>query len=102
VDAHLKLLADAGLQTTAAEEALDAGDPGPAREPLTHVEDALAELRTRWAGMSPPERAVVGPAAAALRARLEAAQARLPKRAALATGTAEHDAEEDVDPEAAA
>jgi hypothetical protein len=101
VDDHLKLLADAGLDATAAEEALDAGDPGPAREPLGRVEDALAELRARWATMSAPERAIVGPAAAALRQRLEAAQARLPKRAALATGTAEHDAEEDVDPDAA-
>ena len=101
MDHHLKLLADAGLEATAAEEALKAGDPGPAREPLGRVEDALAELRALWPAMSPAERAIVGPSAAALRKRLDGALARLPKRTALATGTVEHDAEEDVDPESA-
>jgi hypothetical protein len=101
VDEHLKLLAEAGLQASAAEEALDDGDPGLAREPLAAVDDALAELRARWPEMSAAERAVVGPAASELRGRLDAARARLPKQAALSEGQAEHDAEEDVDPAAA-
>jgi hypothetical protein len=101
VDEHLKVLAEAGLDVTAAEEALDAGDPGPARDPLARAEDTLADLRTRWAGMSASERAIVGPTAADLRRRVEAALARLPKRAALGEGQAEHDAEQDLDPEAA-
>lgn len=100
MDEHLKRLADAGLEVTAAEETLDAGDPGPAREPLERVQEALAELRTHWAGMSASERAIIGPVAAELRRRVDAALARLPKRAALAQGQAEHDAEEDIDPEA--
>jgi hypothetical protein len=101
VDKHLKLLADTGLEVTGAEEALDAGDPGPAREPLARAEDVLAGLRARWGEMTAVERAIVGPAAADLRRRVDAALARLPKRAALAEGEAEHDAEEDLDPEAA-
>jgi hypothetical protein len=101
VDEHLKLLADTGLEVSAAEEALEAGDPGPAREPLARAEDVLTGLRARWAGMSAAERAIIGPAAADLRRRVDAALARLPKRAALAEGEAEHDAEQDLDPEAA-
>jgi hypothetical protein len=101
VDGYLKLLADAGLEVGGAEEALDAGDPGPAREPLERAADALSELRRRWPAMSAAERAIVGPAAAQLRRRLDAARARLPRRAALAQGTPQHDGEEDVDPAAA-
>jgi hypothetical protein len=101
VDEHLKLLAEAGLAIGAAEEALDAGDPGPARAPLDRAQAALAELRGRWPAMSAAERQVVGATAAPVRARLDAALARLPARRPLAEGAAEHDVEEDVDPAAA-
>jgi hypothetical protein len=98
---HLKLLADAALDVAAAEEALDGGDPGPARDPLGRVHDALGELRARWPAMSAAERHVVGPAALELRGRLERAQARLPRHTALAVAPAEPDADEDADPAAA-
>jgi len=101
VNDHLKLLADAVLEIAAAEEALDGGDAGPAREPLGRVHDTLGELRARWAAMGAAERHVVGPAALELRGRLERAQARLPRHTALAVAAAEHDAEEDADPAAA-
>ncbi|HSD78090.1 MAG TPA: hypothetical protein VLA98_11825 [Solirubrobacteraceae bacterium] len=101
MDEHLKLLADAGLDISAAEDALDAADPGTARGALERAEAALADLRGRWAAMSAAERAIVGRAAAPLRGRLDAALARLPRRAAFAEGAPEHDTEEDVDPAAA-
>jgi hypothetical protein len=101
VDEHLKLLADAGLDVGAAEDALDAGDTGPAREALEHAQAALADLRARWPAMTAAERRVIGATAGTVRARLDAALARLPRRQALSIGGTEHDAEEDVDPAAA-
>jgi hypothetical protein len=44
----------------------------------------------------------VGAAAGPVRARLDAARARLPRRLALSDGTPERDPEEDADPVAAA
>jgi hypothetical protein len=102
MDAELKLLADTGLLVTEAEEALDAGDPGPARDALQRAGEGLAELRSRWPGLPASQRAVVGAAAGPVRARLDAALARLPKRVALSEGRPEPDPEEDVDPAAAA
>jgi hypothetical protein len=101
VDEHLKLLADVGVELSAAEDALDAGDPGPARGALERAEAGLADLRAQWPDMSAAERTIIGRAAAPQRKRLDAALARLPKRVALAEGTPEHDADEDVDPAAA-
>lgn len=101
MDAHLKHLADTALEIGVAEEALDAGDPGPARPALERAQGGLAVLRSRWPEMSATERAVVGRAAGPVRARLDAALARLPPRAALSEGSPEHDADEDVDPTAA-
>jgi hypothetical protein len=102
MDAELKLLADTGLLVTEAEEALDAGDPGPARSALARAGEALAELRGRWPALPAAQRAVVGAAAGPVRARLDAASARLPKRVALSDARPERDPEEDADPVAPA
>jgi hypothetical protein len=102
VDAYLKLLADAGLALTAAEDAAGAGERGPADEALDRAGDALAALRDAWPAMTPGERAIVGPAAAPLRTRLDRTRAGLPRRAALSEGTPERDPDEEVDPARAA
>ena len=102
MDAHLKLLADTALLVGEAEEALDGGDPGPARGALDRAAEGLAELRSRWPAMTAAERGVLGRAAGPVRARLDAAGARLPRRIAVSDGRPEHDADEDVDPAAAA
>src|SRR3954464_13478617 len=98
VDAYLKLLADAGLALGDAEEAAGAGEATQARDALDRATNALAELRAAWPEMSASQRAIVGRAAAPLRARLDAAGARLPKRAALSEGAPERDPDEEVDP----
>ncbi|MEA2321800.1 MAG: hypothetical protein QOD81_1650 [Solirubrobacteraceae bacterium] len=99
MDAHLKLLAEVGLAMTEAEEALGAGEAGRAEEALDRAADGLTELRGRWPGLGPGERAIIGPAASPLRARLDAARARLPRRSALSEGAPERDPDEDRDPE---
>ncbi|HEX6388696.1 MAG TPA: hypothetical protein VFZ89_04605 [Solirubrobacteraceae bacterium] len=96
MDAHLKRLAEIGLDLTAAEEALDEGANTNARELLDRVAEALDELRGAWPDLSDAERKVIGPTAAPLRARLDAARARLPRLVAL---TEVPQAERIVDPE---
>jgi hypothetical protein len=49
--------------------------------------------------MSAAERALVGPAAAGVRNRLDVAAARIPKLSALSVGAAVHDPEQDAEPE---
>jgi hypothetical protein len=98
VDAYLKLLADAGLELTRAEQAAHEGDAGDAAEALDRAAAALADLRAGWPQMTPPQRAIVGPAAAPLRERLDRTRARLPRRAALSEGAPERDPAEEVDP----
>jgi hypothetical protein len=102
VDAYLKLLADAGLEVTRAEEAADAGEAGEATDALDRAATKLADLRAGWPGMTKPERAIVGPAASPLRDRLDRTRARLPKRVALSEGAPERDPDEEVDPAPAA
>src|SRR3954453_5626272 len=102
VDAYLKLLADAGLELTRAEEAAGDGEIGEADDALDCAAAALAELRDGWPLMTPPGRGIVGPAAAPLRERLDRARARLPKRAALSEGAPERDPDEEIDPAQAA
>jgi phage shock protein A len=99
VDALLKLAADAGVEVSTAEQALDDGVPDLAREALDRAEDILADLRERWPGMSAAERSLVGPAAADLRTRMDAAASRLPRRRALSEGTPEADPEQERAPE---
>jgi hypothetical protein len=99
MDAHLKHLAEIGLALSAAEEALDAGETGQAEDALDGAADGLAALRSAWPAMGPGERAIVGPAASALRARLDAGRARMPRRSALSEGAPERDPDEERDPE---
>lgn len=100
MDAHLKLLADASLDVTAAEEALEERAFHTARELLDQVDVALEELRRSWTEMSPAERGVVTPAAKEIRARLDAAALRVPRVTALSQGAAEVDPEQELEPEA--
>jgi predicted NBD/HSP70 family sugar kinase len=102
VDTYLKQLADAGLDLTRAEEAADAGETGQAEDALDRAADALARLRAGWPAMTAPERAIVGPAAAPLRERLDRTRARLPRRHALSEGAPERDPDEERDPAEAA
>jgi hypothetical protein len=102
VDTYFKLLADAGLDLTRAEDAADAGEAGQAEDALERAADALARLRADWSAMAPAERAIVGPAAAPLRERLDRTRARLPKRRALSEGAPERDPDEELDPAEAA
>lgn len=94
MDALLKELADASMAIAEAEEGLAEGANTAARERLDDAAAILAALRGRWPELGAAERAVVGKTAAPLRARLDAAQARLPKATALT------DAAPEVDPEA--
>jgi hypothetical protein len=99
VDEHLKLLAEASLDLTAAEEALDESAFHTARDRLDAVDIALEELRRRWMAMSPTERAVITPSAKEIRARLDAAALRVPKVSALSQGAEEVDTEQDTEPD---
>ncbi|CAA9504538.1 MAG: hypothetical protein AVDCRST_MAG53-2347 [uncultured Solirubrobacteraceae bacterium] len=100
MDALLKELADASMAVGAAEEALGEGANVTARERLDDAGAILAALRERWPELSGAERAVVGPTAAPLRRRLDAAQARLPKLSALREVAAEPDPQDEQAPEA--
>ena len=102
VDTHLKLLAEVGLAATAAETAAGEGEIGQAGDALDRAGEALAELRAAGPDMSPAERAIVGPQATALRARIDRARVRLPRRLALSEGAPERDPDEEVDPAQAA
>lgn len=99
MDALLKLAADAGVEVSAAEVALDDGDAGAAREALDRADDTLAALRERWPAMSVTERTVIGEAAAAVRARRDALAARLPPVRTVTDGVAELDPEQERDPD---
>lgn len=97
-EAPLKTLADASLDVTAAEEAVDEGAHHTATEALDRVDLALEGLRTAWPELSPAERAVVGPSAKALKERSAAARRRVPRLSALSVGTATSDPEEEEPP----
>ncbi len=100
MDALLKELADASMAVGAAEEALAEGAIIAARDRLDDAAAILAALRERWPELSTAERGVVGKTAPPLRARLDAAQARLPKLSALREVAAEPDPEQESEPEA--
>lgn len=99
MDALLKLAADAGVEVSAAEAALEEDEAGEAREALDRADDALAALRERWSEMSAAERAVIGEAAGAVRARRDLLASRLPSVRTVTDGVAEHDSEQEQDPE---
>lgn len=102
MDALLKLAADAGVEVSTAEAALEEGEAGEAREALDRADDALAALRERWAAMSAAQRAVIGEAASTVRARRDALAARLPVVRTVTDGVAELDPEQERDPDEAA
>lgn len=99
MDALLKLAADAGVEVSAAESALADGEAGQAREALDRADDALAALRERWPEMSAAERAVIGEAAAAVRARRDHVAVRLPAVRTVTDGVVELDPEQERDPD---
>jgi hypothetical protein len=98
MDAPLKLLADASLAVAAAEDALGDAAHHAAVEHLDAADAGLALLRAEWPAMSAPQRAVVGPSAAAVRSRADAARARVPRLSALSVGAPVSDPEEDAEP----
>lgn len=100
MDELLKRLAEASLAQDAAEEALGEGEATQASEHLDEVDAILADLRDRWPGMSAPERKIVGANAAPLKARMDDARKRLPKRRALSEAPPEVDPEQEADPDA--
>lgn len=99
MDALLKLTADAGVEVSAAEAALEEGAPGQARDALDRADDALTTLRERWPQMSAAERALIGDAAAAVRARRDGVAAQLPPVRTVTDGLAELDPEQERDPD---
>jgi hypothetical protein len=98
LDTHLKLLADASLDAEAAEAAVAEGAHHAATERLDTADAALVDLRAAWPDMSAPERAIVGPSAATLRALDDAARARIPRLSALSLGAPESDPDEEALP----
>jgi hypothetical protein len=100
MDQLLKLTADAGVEVSAAETALEDEMPQAARDALDRADDILTELRERWPTMTPAERSVIGDAAGAVRQRRDAISARLPVRRVVTDAVAEVDPEQDEDPEA--
>ncbi|HEX8105008.1 MAG TPA: hypothetical protein VF533_20470 [Solirubrobacteraceae bacterium] len=102
MDHHLKLLAEASLAVGEAEEAIADGAFHRASERLDGVREVLAELRSRWAEMTAAERRVVGGTARAVRERLDAAAAQVPRLSAVSEMVApEVDPEQELEPEAA-
>jgi hypothetical protein len=99
MDAHLKLLADASLEVSAAEEALEDGAFHTARDRLDSAGGVLTALRERWPEMSAAERGLVGPAAREVRERLDAAGRRVPRLSALSDGAPVEDPEQDAEPD---
>lgn len=99
MDALLKQLADASMAVGEAEEALEEGANTTARDRLDDAAATLADLRERWPQLSAAERTLVGKTAAPLKARLDTAQARLPKLSALSQAPAEADPEDEQEPE---
>lgn len=98
LDAHLKTLADASLAVATAEAALEEGAHHGAAEALDEASTRLADLRAGWPSMSPSERAVLGPSAAQVRRRADAARSRVPRTSALSVGTPVSDPDEETEP----
>jgi hypothetical protein len=99
MDELLKLAGDAGHEVSLAEAALEEEAFENAREALDRGRELLAQLRQRWPQMSATERAIVGPAATAVRGRLDEIAARVPVRRALSNGAPVVDPEQEAAPE---
>jgi len=98
VDDLLKQLAAVALEISEAESALEEGAAGAARERLESADEGLRALRARWPQLDARERKLLGAAAQPVRARLDAARAALPRRAAVSVAVAEADPEQELDP----
>jgi hypothetical protein len=98
MNAHLKQLADASLEVTAAEEAVGEGAHHTATECLDRATLALDELRSAWPGFGAAERTIVGSSAAGLKQRIESTRKRIPRLSALSIGAAVADPEEEEPP----
>jgi hypothetical protein len=101
MDDLLKRLATVSEAVAAAEAELADGSAGAATDHLDAADRGLAELRSRWPELPSRERRLLGAAAAPVRGRLDAARARVPRRAALSQAPAVVDPEQEVEPEAA-
>lgn len=99
MDALLKLAANAGVEVSAAEDALEEDAHAAARDALDRADDALAALRDRWPEMTGPERTLIGEAAGAVRRRRDEVARRIPAVRPLSEGIAELDPEQERDPE---
>lgn len=100
MDELLKTLADVALDIEAAEDALAEGAAQTAEERLDIAAAGLDDLRAHWPSLGGAQRRVLGAAAGPVRARLDAARARVPKRVALSVGVAEADPDQEIEPEA--
>jgi hypothetical protein len=94
----LTRLADASLETDAAETALAEGAFHQASERLDAADAVLDELRAAWPEMPAPVRAIVGPSAAELRRRIARGRQQVPRLSALTVGSAVSDPEEEEAP----
>jgi hypothetical protein len=102
MDAHLKVLAEASLAVERAQTAAGEGAFTAARDAVDDAERGLQLLRERWPQMPRAERALIGRAAAPVRARLDAIARRLPRASALSEAAHEPDPEQEENPAAAA
>jgi hypothetical protein len=100
MDTHLKLLAEASLHVSAAEEAIGETAFQNAREALEEAEEQLVHLRGGWPTMSTAERTIVAGTATPLKARIDAAWKLIPKRTTLTEVAMEADPEEEIEPAA--
>jgi hypothetical protein len=98
METHLKLLADASLEVSAAEDALGESAFHTAGDRLDAASAVLTELRAAWPAMTAGERAIVGPSAADVRRRLDDASRRIPKVSAVSEGSPVADAEQEEAP----
>jgi hypothetical protein len=99
MDDLLKLAADAGHEISTAEDAIADGAHDAARDALDRASDHLADLRSRWPSMSTVERTIIGPAAKAVRTRLDTAAAQIPPRRTLSEIPPEVDPEQEAEPD---
>jgi hypothetical protein len=99
MDLRLPLLADANLHLGIAEEAADEHAWLTTRNELDKAETALDELRALWPEMGQTEQGLLAAIAKPLRLRADQVASRLPTTVIVSDGSAEHDPDEDVEPE---
>ena len=98
MDDELKTLAAVWEALDAAETELTEGGATAATEHLDAADRGLADLRSRWPGLGPRDRAILGAAARPVRGRLDELRARVPRRSALTQVAAVVDPEQEQEP----